>query len=54
MQHTHRNQDQTLLPATLYHKPRCSKSRLALERPIAVTPERAAPGRPPDNVFDVL
>ena len=31
MQRSLRNQDETLMPVTVYHKPRCSKSRRALE-----------------------
>jgi hypothetical protein len=30
MQPTPRNQDETLMPLTLYHKPRCSTSRNVL------------------------
>ncbi len=69
------SQDQHVNSVTLYHNPRCSKSRQALEddsldrrsllqamvehpilieRPIAVANGRAALGRPPENVLDVI
>ena len=35
-------------------EPQVAEHPILMERPIAVTPERAAPGRPPGNVFDVL
>ena len=57
------DKEETLDPVTFYHNPRCSKSRQALEllrsrnvepRVIAVTRDRAALGRPPENVLKVL
>ena len=50
---------------TIYHNPRCSKSRTALieamvvnpvliERPIVVNCEKAALGRPPENLLGIL
>jgi arsenate reductase-like glutaredoxin family protein len=46
--------------ATIYHNPRCSKSRQTLarlgmsERPIVITGQGAALGRPPKNVLRLL
>lgn len=46
------------MPVTLYHNPRCSKSREALRllrgRPIAVNGNRAALGRPPEKMPEIL
>jgi len=39
---------------TICHDPRCSKSRAALRRPLVANGERAALGRPPEAVLDVL
>ena len=48
---------------TIYHNPRCSKSRQTLvmashpaliERPIVEAGGRAAIGRPPENVLQII
>ncbi len=55
------------MSVTIYHNPRCSKSRQTLsllqernlelkiiERPIVVNGDKAAVGRPPESVLDIL
>jgi len=46
---------------TIYHNPRCGKSRAALKlleekgiRPKVVNGAKVALGRPPENVLDIL
>ncbi len=40
---------------TIYHNPRCSKSRATLiERPIVANGEKVTLGRPPENVLGIL
>lgn len=45
------------MAVTIYHNPRCSKSRQTLallQRPIVVANGRAAIGRPPEKALEIL